>query len=642
MKRFLSMLFVLSMFCVNSYSEVIEELTEKVLEEIIYVDPEVKGGTQITMYSLCGSGVKAWSAWYMGDKVTELPAPDGKSYPCLTEQDGGSMGIATERITKYTITIPERFQDGLSYYASWSKYGASSPCGKIDFWKHFIIRYATAFQYKETKNVHHMTAPVGSKVRIAPNDVRVENYFVKSDENATSLIQADSFAFVKKHKGGVDEYIGANYGKKDNVDYAAWMAYEYKAPSLPSRDTIECWAYKGTAPLCKVETFYMEYKDSTDVGPSEKNIIAPSTLRTFYKESFETYETTADYSSKGLGRDPISHDWISLSGLFDGSQKNGDACKTTHTVPSRGEYAIVKEGVSIYDNEQTAKDGNYLLYVDAGNTITKYYEKVIPNMCAGVSLQFSAWLYASLNKNGGSYPNLKFVIRNADTEEEIASYVTGEISSVKKYRQYGFEMKVPDNTPNLKFEIWNNTLATAGNDVAIDDIEISLVERELGTIINYSQDQVVSACSDLNTISFSGTLEDSPYNRTYYKWQVCPGENIDENGWVDFTDLSERPQYDIPPSTNAEPSYNEDGTPHVVTGFYRLIAGDYRSVSTNIMQCVQISKSNKVTLQKVTLSLESEYGQQNVCNEGNNGSVEVLVSGGEFPYTFSFSGRKDT
>ncbi|MBR6829459.1 MAG: hypothetical protein IKM83_02460 [Paludibacteraceae bacterium] len=193
----------------------------------------------------------------------------------------------------------------------------------------------------------------------------------------------------------------------------------------------------------------------------------------------------------------------------------------------------------------------YLLEVDGGGGSMPFYSTTINDLAAGAKLTFSAYVvnitYAGqipyLQQNFGyTYPRLRFVFKDPDTGEIIASKSTGNIqpdttkvwdinlSESADWQLVGMTFTVPDGITRAELAIYNNVVEDGtGNDFALDDIEVRLCMPPI-TIIG--EDTVCAHFpAELFANSEYSTHTDQP---VVYKWW----HSVDSIEWTEIEGAS--------------------------------------------------------------------------------------------------------
>ncbi len=163
-------------------------------------------------------------------------------------------------------------------------------------------------------------------------------------------------------------------------------------------------------------------------------------------------------------------------------------------LPGWGSQWILQDDHT-YPNDRSR---GYLVEIDGAGTSTPFYSTTISDLCLGAKLTFSAYVvnvhfYEQVQKFyrvGGYnyvYPRLKFVLKNPQTDQILASQSTGDIQpDVNKswnihlresaeWQLVGMEFIVPEGVESVQMFIYNDVdYNGTGNDFALDDIEIHL------------------------------------------------------------------------------------------------------------------------------------------------------------------------
>ena len=163
-------------------------------------------------------------------------------------------------------------------------------------------------------------------------------------------------------------------------------------------------------------------------------------------------------------------------------------------LPGWGSQWILQDDHT-YPNDRSR---GYLVEIDGAGTSTPFYSTTISDLCPGAKLTFSAYVvnvhfYEQVQKFyrvGGYnyvYPRLKFVLKNPQTDQILASQSTGDIQpdvtkswnihlrESAEWQLVGMEFIVPEGVESVQMFIYNDVdYNGTGNDFALDDIEIHL------------------------------------------------------------------------------------------------------------------------------------------------------------------------
>lgn len=240
---------------------------------------------------------------------------------------------------------------------------------------------------------------------------------------------------------------------------------------------------------------------------------------------FSTYNTLRNYRKSGGG----------TAGVENGQ---------SGTYAYWGEYALLTSA-SGFGNPTLGTPNGTFLYIDAASAPgTVANLKINGELCRGAKMLFTARI-ADLNNNGDNTittsttrPNLNFVITgvqkgtngDADVETPITTFTTGDVTKGGTWYQYVFELTKNDNIDydEYRLKIVNNGNSTAGNDFAIDDIQIW---KGKAPVLPY---QGKVQCN--NTSGKIASVVRVNYNNTvasntdyFYQWRTVDGTAIDLN-----------------------------------------------------------------------------------------------------------------
>ncbi|MBD0832062.1 T9SS type B sorting domain-containing protein [Aestuariibaculum sediminum] len=159
------------------------------------------------------------------------------------------------------------------------------------------------------------------------------------------------------------------------------------------------------------------------------------------------------------------------------------------------QYGLMKNpydaapGGATWNNSFTDHTGNtngYMYYCDAGTDLNVFYAQKIDGLCNDIEYELSAW-FAKSNEPGYFIdPDIKLIVGFTDANDiplgNIIEANTGSISGIgaNRWHQKTLVFTVPSGTENIYFMLKNNVSGQAGNDLAIDDIEV----RPCGPLID--------------------------------------------------------------------------------------------------------------------------------------------------------------
>lgn len=258
-------------------------------------------------------------------------------------------------------------------------------------------------------------------------------------------------------------------------------------------------------------------------------------------DSVPGMDYTTYYQHTDEGHEPriTSSFWLIKSGFYHGDTTGG---KSPLQYPSQWYL----QDDHTYPNDKTR---GYMLEIDAMPGIAPFYTTVIHNLCSGTQLSFMAYI-ANVNKAynyrhqiARDYPRLVFELEDAQSGTLLGSYNTGDIpydSTLlgendffysSKWYEHGLTFTVPVGVDSIRLTIYNDvTTIGAGNDLAIDDIQIRLCASPIRII---SDDTV---CVNEN-YSFRVDWEDNgAFGATlFYRWWYSP----DDSTWTVLSDTIE-------------------------------------------------------------------------------------------------------
>ena len=220
-----------------------------------------------------------------------------------------------------------------------------------------------------------------------------------------------------------------------------------------------------------------------------------------------------------------------------------------------------------YPNDTTR---GYMMFLDPdyGDLNKVLYQTDIDSLCEGMTLSFTGW-FIDINPNPASIalsPMIQMQMVNKTNGVILAS--TGDIVIPKgsSWRQYGFDFELPAGVSNVNFRIINRLNTSAGNDWAMDDIEVRVCIPPVRFIVPNDLDTMICFGSP---ITLAGTYtDDGTFGSTlFYRWEY----SLDGTIWIpEFTYTAPNPlstTYPIASMTNAD------------TGYYRLLVGNSATIN---------------------------------------------------------------
>lgn len=252
----------------------------------------------------------------------------------------------------------------------------------------------------------------------------------------------------------------------------------------------------------------------------------------------------------------------SLGTLFDGEY--GIRRTTADLITGAGQF-----GSWLVGNDHS---GGYMMMVNADFTPGKFYETRIDNLCRGSQLFFSAWV-ANLIRLGSADPLdpvLRFELTSAVTGNLLAEYITPRIPRYTSltWTQYGFNFSLPPTENAVVLRIFNNQAGGNGNDLCLDDIEISLCGPVMTPSITGGFQNTPELCIG-NNLNVSVNVQSGFYNNPVYQWQFNNG-----SGWN-------------PLAGATSPGFNINNIQKSDSGNYRLLVAEPGNI--NAANCRSVS-----------------------------------------------------
>ncbi|GAA4306469.1 hypothetical protein GCM10023163_31590 [Aestuariibaculum suncheonense] len=227
------------------------------------------------------------------------------------------------------------------------------------------------------------------------------------------------------------------------------------------------------------------------------------------------------------------------------------------------QYGLMKNpydaapGGAGWNNSFTDHTGNpngYLYYCDAGTDLNVFYAQKIDGLCYDIQYELSAW-FAKSNEPGYFIdPDIKLIVGFTDANDiplgNIVEANTGPISGIgeNRWHRKTLVFTVPSGAENIYFMLKNNVSGQAGNDLAIDDIEVRPCGPEIeikdasNTILN-NEAFCYSGTSDTQ-INLSADIP----NTFVMIWQESKTPDV----WTDMPyNTSNTLNYTIPANSNS-------------------------------------------------------------------------------------------
>ncbi|ULQ56375.1 T9SS type A sorting domain-containing protein [Flavihumibacter rivuli] len=279
--------------------------------------------------------------------------------------------------------------------------------------------------------------------------------------------------------------------------------------------------------------------------------------------------------------------------LYNQDFGTGTGMSATMPGTSTTDYTRVSSGTvgvdqaTISNNAANANASNWLnmpdrsgtgrmLLVNADASPRRVFADELNVSCGGLKYSFFGYIsfignssYQTLcNGFGGfRYPKLTVMVRDANTNQIIASVTTGQFTS-SSWTQFGMKWVMPNNVTRVRLEIYNAGEGGCGNDFALDDLQFGLCDPT-PTVSTLPSGGCIGGSTTLgavltDTVGMSSSLE--------YQWQ----SSTDNVNWTNISGATST-SYSI---TNMNASHSR---------YYRLIAASIGNI--NNTSCRYVSNS---------------------------------------------------
>ncbi len=303
---------------------------------------------------------------------------------------------------------------------------------------------------------------------------------------------------------------------------------------------------------------------------------------------------------------------------------------TTGNALQIGYYNLMKE-INIADFwtfEDRTNQGNrlpgekkgYMFLCDPDNNMTEetMYSINIEDLCEGSDLVLSVWLgnlngrfgKAGLTKHKAD-PSVRLEIRDETSKKVLSKssdivlhrfedgcyvhqppkYVPCGTSGHNKWMQYRLDFTVPAGVTKLEFAVVNLEISNSGNDWAMDDIEVRLLnENDITTQLNGTPNQVHQIKSDAEMVLLEGNYVNEGVFGTdiHTTWIYSPNNNLENP--EEWTIISKKRE-----TVAINQTYKHDlKLLHAKVGYYRLVLGNsddaYKTNCKIASDLIQIKK----------------------------------------------------
>ncbi|MDO5977559.1 T9SS type B sorting domain-containing protein [Flavivirga spongiicola] len=279
------------------------------------------------------------------------------------------------------------------------------------------------------------------------------------------------------------------------------------------------------------------------------------------------------------------------------------------------QYSIMKNpkdaapgGASWNDSfsDHTGNFNGYLYYCDAKEDLNVFYAQKIDGLCPDIEYELSAWFAKTNAPDYFIDPNIKLIIGFTDiNDDNLGTPIEADSGPIEgiganRWHRRNLIFSAPVGTENIYFMLKNNVSGTAGNDLAIDDIEvrpcgpqIDIIDQSTSSIVNNTSFCVTDS-NDL-TINISANIP----NNFVMQWQESTTFGI----WTDISnETSNTLNYTIPENNN---------TSHAI----RL---KFAHNSTNLLNNKCHFFTEEVTYNQIYINTAPDI---QLCDDDNNGTM---------------------
>ncbi|MFT3750025.1 MAG: T9SS type A sorting domain-containing protein [Agriterribacter sp.] len=168
----------------------------------------------------------------------------------------------------------------------------------------------------------------------------------------------------------------------------------------------------------------------------------------------------------------------------------------------------------LYDHTDGTGNGR-MMVINASYDRNDFFRRRFTGLVPGVTYALKAWI-ASIY-NGSIKPNVTFQAINPTDYSVLGSASTGDILSFRQWNQYGLTFVA--TTSSVDLLLVNNTVGGDGNDLALDDITLSMSPPATpSTTVNNAG--CGSAAGSISIISPVGAIYEYSIDNT--NWQSSP------------------------------------------------------------------------------------------------------------------------
>ncbi len=142
---------------------------------------------------------------------------------------------------------------------------------------------------------------------------------------------------------------------------------------------------------------------------------------------------------------------------------------------------LVPHTYSVWHNgalDHTPNDvGGYMFFINVGTEANRQlFRSIVNNLCIGLRYEFSAYLTNVDKKQDNRYdPNVRFEVQaSTSTKRSLAQLITGDIPQYGNLTWFKYSLPFIAATSSVELLMFSHVGGIMGNDLAIDDIELSV------------------------------------------------------------------------------------------------------------------------------------------------------------------------
>ncbi|OMP74633.1 hypothetical protein, partial [[Flexibacter] sp. ATCC 35208] len=187
----------------------------------------------------------------------------------------------------------------------------------------------------------------------------------------------------------------------------------------------------------------------------------------------------------------------------------------------------------VFSGDHTGTDRGAMLVANSGYTQSIFFQKKVDGLCRGSVYNFSAWFLnidstSVMNSAcvwGFIYAGVTFQILNAaDTSQVLASFRTYAVSPTftkPTWQRFGGSFTVPSGVSSVIVRIINNFPGGCGNDIAVDDIQLSYCSPGIDASIHGAVSNLREVlCEGVATTLVSSYTPTNYFTNPAYQWEM--------------------------------------------------------------------------------------------------------------------------